>query len=177
MGNVVAVFVGLPGTGKSTMAELTAHTLGAPAFAGDWLLGALKPAAEALAQLDRVTYLALYRSLLTSLITRQLILGQSAVLDCLAPDDVLEQWQVLAEDHGADFRVIECVCSDAALHRSRVEGRVRNIPGWHEIGWDHVLRMRDELPPITAQHLTLDAVHPVDVNRRAVADYLQTSPG
>jgi hypothetical protein len=40
--------------------------------------------------------------------------------------------------------VIECVCSDQAVHRSRIEGRVRGIPGWHEVGWDHVERMRAE---------------------------------
>lgn len=72
----VIVFTGLPGTGKSTLADWTASQLGAPAFAGDWLLGALKPAAKVLAQLDRATYLELYRCLLRSLIMRQLILEQ-----------------------------------------------------------------------------------------------------
>lgn len=82
---VVCVFTGLPGTGKSTMANLIARSLGAPAFAGDWLMGALKPAAAVLVQLDRETYLELYRSLLRSLIARQLLLGQSAVVDCGCP--------------------------------------------------------------------------------------------
>jgi hypothetical protein len=40
---VVIVFTGLPGTGKSTLAEAVARRIGAPAFAGDWLLGALAP--------------------------------------------------------------------------------------------------------------------------------------
>jgi adenylate kinase family enzyme len=86
---IVVVFTGLPGTGKSTLAEATARALHAPAFAGDWLLGALKPAASALMHLDRATYLALYRGLLRSLIERQLILGQSALVDCVVADEVL----------------------------------------------------------------------------------------
>ena len=41
--SVVVVFTGLPGAGKSTLAEQVAVSLGAPAFSGDWLMGALKP--------------------------------------------------------------------------------------------------------------------------------------
>jgi predicted kinase len=36
---LVAVFTGLPGTGKSTLAEQVARAVGAPLFAGDWLMG------------------------------------------------------------------------------------------------------------------------------------------
>ncbi|MGI8415763.1 MAG: hypothetical protein ACR2P2_06055 [Nakamurella sp.] len=66
----LVAFTGLPGTGKSMLSDLIGKWLGAPAFAGDWLLGALKPAAKALAQLDRAAVLELYESLLRSLITR-----------------------------------------------------------------------------------------------------------
>ena len=34
----------------------------------------------------------------------------------------------IAEDAGAAFRLIECVCSDPARHRSRIEERIRGIP-------------------------------------------------
>lgn len=60
--------------------------------------------------------------------------------------------------------MVECVCTDEALHRRRIEGRRRDIPGWHEVGWDHVERMRAELRPLTTQDLTLDAVSPLDHN-------------
>jgi hypothetical protein len=160
----VVVFTGLPGTGKSTLADLTAQALNAPAFAGDWLMGAFKPAARALGTLDRETYLELYRSLLRSLIHRQLILCQSAIVDCVVPDAVLADWRELADEHGASLLVVECVCTDEALHRSRVEGRVRGIPGWHEIGWDQVEWMRRETPALRTDRLTLDAVDPLASN-------------
>ncbi|MBZ2194960.1 AAA family ATPase [Occultella gossypii] len=169
---VVVVFTGLPGTGKSTMADRTAVHLGAPAFSGDWLMGALQPAAGQLAQLDRETYSRVYYGLLGSLLTRQLLLGQSAVLDCLVTEAVVAAWRSTAARHGADLRVIECVCSDLTVHRSRVVGRVRGIPGWHEIDWAHVERMRAEFPALGGERLTLDAVLPVDRNFGTVSDYL-----
>lgn len=100
----MVLFTGLPGTGKSTMADAVARVLGSPALAGDWLLGALAPAAETLATVDRATYLELYRSRLRSLITRQLMLGQSAVVDCVVPDAVIGEWKMLtARFDGAFF--------------------------------------------------------------------------
>jgi 2-phosphoglycerate kinase len=69
----VIIFTGLPGTGKSTLAEKVARTVGAPAFAGDWLMGGLKPAHAALSQLDRAQYLAAWFGLLRTLVTRQLL--------------------------------------------------------------------------------------------------------
>ena len=36
------VFSGLPGTGKSTIAEAVGRELGIPVFAKDWVEGALK---------------------------------------------------------------------------------------------------------------------------------------
>jgi hypothetical protein len=56
----------------------------------------------------------------------------------------------LATEMGAPaFSFVTCVCSDEALHRRRIEGRRRGIPGWHDIGWDHVESMRTEQPGLT----------------------------
>lgn len=160
---MVTVFTGLPGTGKSTLADRLAARMGVPAFAGDWLLGALKPHGV-LNGLDRPTFLAMYYDLLGTLVTRQLMLGQSAVVDCLVDDSIAGRWQDLADDHEARLVVVECVCTDQLEHRRRVEGRRRGIPGWHEVGWDHVQRMRTEYPPLTIPHHTLDAMDSVEVN-------------
>jgi predicted kinase len=132
----VVVLTGLPGTGKSTLADLLARRTGSPAFAGDWLLGALAPHGI-LDDVDRPTLLAAYYDLLGSLVTRQLLLGQSAVVDCVLDEPVLATWRENVGRHVGRLVVVECVCSDETLHRRRLEGRRRGIPGWHEVGWDH----------------------------------------
>ncbi len=159
------VLTGLPGTGKSTLADRLAGETGSPAFAGDWLLGALAPHGI-LDGVERPTLLAAYHDLLASLVTRQLLLGQSAIVDCVVDDATVTAWRGRVSEHGGRLVVVECVCRDQAVHRRRVEGRHRGIPGWHEIGWDHVERMRREFRPVTDKQLTLDALHPVDHNLR-----------
>ena len=39
----LVVFTGVPGVGKSTLADAVGRSLGVPVFAGDWLLGSLTP--------------------------------------------------------------------------------------------------------------------------------------
>jgi len=170
-GPQVIVFTGLPGTGKSTVSEKLARTSGTPVFSGDWLLGSLTPY-RILHHLDRPNYLALYNGLLETLFVRQLMFSQSAITDCVVNDEIARRWGDLAAEHGARLRVIECVCTDTALHRSRIEGRQRGIPGWHEIDWDHVERMRIDFPALTVEKLTIDAVDPLEANSARVLDYL-----
>lgn len=173
MPNLIA-FTGLPGTGKSTLAEGLARESGVPAFAGDWLLGALRPHGV-LSGLSRAGFLAMYYDLLETLIKRQLMLGQSAIVDCLVDGTVAERWEETAKEYDAQLFVVECVCSDETVHRERLEGRRRGIPGWHEVGWDHVERMRVEYPSLTRQHLTVDAMDPPAENLASVRAYIRRS--
>jgi hypothetical protein len=107
-------------------------------------MGGLKPARAALGKLDRAQYLAAWFGLLRTLVTRQLMLDQSAIVDDLVSAEQFVLWQEVAEHFAARLYLIECVCSDEAVHRARIDGRIRDIPGWHEVGWNHVQRMRAE---------------------------------
>jgi len=75
----------------------------------------------------------------------------------------------------ADGFLVTCVCTDEALHRRRIEGRRRDIPGWHEIGWDRLLFMRAEQPPLTAAQLTVDALDSLEKNMDLVRAYVGAS--
>ena len=153
----------MPGTGKSTLAEEVGRRSAVPVFAGDWLLGALKPHGV-LKGLGRAEFLAMYYGLLETLVRRQLMLGQSAIVDCLMDDATIAGWEQMSAEHGARLWVIECVCSDVEEHRRRLDGRRRGIPGWHEVGWDHVERMRVAYPGVRREHLRVDAMESVEVN-------------
>jgi predicted kinase len=168
----VVIFTGLPGTGKSTLAEQVARTVSAPAFNGDWLMGALRPAHAALATLDPSEYGEAWFSLLRTLVTRQLMLDQSAVVDDVVSESQLGLWRETAARFSARLFLVECICSDEGVHRARIEGRTRGIPGWHEVGWDHVERMRAEVTPLNANRLTVDALEPADDNLRRALGYI-----
>jgi predicted kinase len=170
----IIAFTGLPGTGKSTLAETLATETGVPAFAGDWLLGALAPHGV-LGGLERPTFLAMYYDLLGTLIRRQLMLGQSAIVDCLVNEEIADRWEELAAEYDGRLRIVECVCGDEDVHRQRLEGRRRGIPGWHEVGWDHVLRMRSEYPRLERERVVADAMDPVPANLDLVRTYIRRS--
>jgi len=169
-GAQLIVFSGLPGTGKSTLAEAAGRHLRIPVFAVDWLLGSLTPFGGY--HLDEL--LKVGSELLTTLAFRQLELGQSAILDFPAEDLVTRtRWRTLARTAGAEFRVVVCACSDRKLHRARLERRQRAIPGWHEGGnWANVERRLAEFPPWTGEVLAIDAVRPLTQNLATVLEYV-----
>jgi hypothetical protein len=111
--------------------------------------------------------------LLTALAESQLRIGQSAILDgVLAKEALRRSWRELAARYGAAFHAIECWCSDEAVHRARLEGRQRGIPGWYELDWAEVERVRGYYEPWQTERLRLDCAAPVNDNIAALMRYL-----
>lgn len=171
--NQFIVLSGLPGAGKSSIAEALGRRLDIPVFAKDWLEATLCRCGLGLESAGQQSAGYAGYELLTTLAARQLHLGQSLILDSVASfARIRAQWRALARQHGADWRVIECVCSDECLHRQRLNGRVRGIPGWRELEWAEVERVRGYYEPWQEARLVLDAVHPLAENVAAALAYL-----
>jgi hypothetical protein len=166
---------GLPGTGKSTMADVAAATLGAPVVGHDWAMSGLRPYPEVQEALD-VMGLRGHRgvgwSILWALARSQLRRRQSVVLDGVARAPEVAGTRALARDEGVPGFVVMTECSDSEVHRSRIEGRQRGIPGWYELDWDHVARAREEWDALDDVGLVLDAVVPVAQNSATLRDAL-----
>jgi predicted kinase len=102
---------------------------------------------------------------LTTLAERQLMLGQSVILDSVASTYTIRNtWHQLAKQFNAEWRVIECFCSDESLHRSRLQMRKRNIPGWHELTWSDVQKVKERYAAWEEERLILDMIHPFEEN-------------
>ncbi len=165
------IFSGLPGTGKSTLAEAIGKEFRIPVFAKDWLEATLLRSGlkQDLKSLGFAGY-----ELLTALAERQLMLGQSVILDSVAgTQSIRSTWRQLSEQYAASWRVIECICSDEALHRARLQDRKRNIPGWHELEWSEVERVRQYYAPWEGKYLVLDMAQSLDENLSKARKYCE----
>jgi len=158
------LFSGLPGTGKSTLAESIGRQLGIPVFAKDWLEASL--ILSGLGSKDDLKSLGFAGyELLSVLAERQFMLQQSVILDSVAStQSIRTKWHQLAVQYGADWLVIECVCSDESLHRARLKDRRRNIPGWHELEWADIEKVKQYYLAWEQEHLVLDMIDPLEDN-------------
>lgn len=164
------VVAGLPGTGKTTLAEHIVHSVGATVVSLAWVLGALRSTGT----VDAARSPELAYELLSRVAEHQLRVGGSVVLDSMAGSTMIrERWRRLANDCGARLVIIECVCSDATLHRRRVEARRGEIPDWPDPDWSHVEQMRSRYQPWHEERLVIDAADSIDENVKRVDSYVR----
>jgi len=169
----LVVFSGLPGTGKSMLAENVGRGLGIPVFAKDWLEATLLRCELTPANNEMPLGSAGYE-LLTVLAKRQLMLGQSVILDSVAStESIRSTWKQVAAKYAAEWSVIECICSDENIHVERLKSRQRGIPGWHELDWADVESVKSYFVPWNEPRLVVDAIQSVDKNLKKILDWLE----
>lgn len=146
------VLSGLPGSGKSTVAEGLSRILSFPVFSVDPIEAAMWRSGLA----KQSTGIAAY-DVAIALADEHLRLGHSVIADAVNPVETPRAaWRNLAAKYRADLKIIECVCLDEAIHRQRIEARVRHIAGMSEVTWGRVLERRAEYEGWTDARLILD---------------------
>ncbi len=163
----VVLVTGLPGTGKSTMAEAVSTLLDAPVLSHDWAMSGLRPFGTIQKAMDVMSppgHQQVGWSLLGALARSQLRRGSSVVLDGVARTPQIEVLRSLAEEEGAELVVLMTECSDPSVHRSRLEARERGIPDWYEVPWDQVESSRARWDVNLPADLRFDTVDPLSIN-------------
>jgi predicted kinase len=166
---VLIVLSGLPGTGKSVLADGIGRFFGFPVVSVDPVESAMLRSGVGP---DQPTGLAAYL-VAEALADRWLGLGLSPIVDAVnGVSEAKEMWRTLAIRHDVPLRVIECICSDPVLHGERLADRDRGL-AFPEPTWDTVqLRRREWVPWEQVDLRVVDAAGDLDMNMRTVIGWL-----
>lgn len=166
---MLVVMAGLPGVGKSAVAQELARALGCPVLSVDPVEAAMWRAGVSR---DEPTGLAAY-VVVEALAAEQLALGHDVIIDAVnGVEPARDQWRRLAERTGAPLRFIEVRCSNEEEHRRRLEGRARGIDGFPEPPWESVRARRAGFDHWRDDRLVLDSMTSLADNVQIVRDYL-----
>jgi len=148
----IIVVSGLPGSGKSTIAEGISKELGIPIFSVDPIESAIiKSGIKRSFETGLAAYLVA-----ETLATEHLKLGSSVIIDAVSPvKEARDMWHGLEEKFNAKLIIIECILPEDE-HKRRIESRVRNIHGISEVTWEDVENRKKEYLEWTEPRLVLD---------------------
>lgn len=132
---MLIVFSGLPGTGKTTIAQQLVATTSCVYLRIDTIEQALRNSGTLAQGVGRSGY-----EVANALALSNLRLGKTVIADCVNP--VTERraaWRETASTASVQLLNVEVICSDADEHRRRVESRRGDIPGLTPPTWQSVL--------------------------------------
>lgn len=164
----IIVVSGLPGVGKSTLAEGIVVKLKFPLFSVDPIESSIIKSGIAK---SFETGLAAYL-VVEMLAAEQLKLDLSVIIDAVSPvKEARDMWRGLSKRYDARLIVVECVL-ESELHKKRVAARVRNMHGIPEVTWEDVENRRKEYLTWTEERLTIDTANDREYNLKEVLDYV-----
>jgi predicted kinase len=166
------VFAGLPGVGKSTVADRVARALGLPILSVDPIEEGM---AEAGIPPSSARGVAAY--LVAAKSARHVLeLGQGVIVEAAnAEHEGRAVWRDLGAHTGVDLRWVHVTCSDARLHRARLEARAPGYPGVEEPTWEAVSERAAGLAAWDDERTVVDTVEPLDVVVARVVDALASA--
>mgnify|MGYP003542539459 CR=1 FL=1 len=166
----VIVISGLPGSGKSTVAEGIAEKLKLPIFSVDPIESAiLKSGIKRSFDTGLAAYIVA-----ETLASEQLSLGMSVVIDAVnSVKEARDMWRELSQKHASRLIIIECAL-DKDTHKQRIESRVRNMQGIPEVTWNDVENRRKEYLKWEDKRLVLDTSDSIENILGQALEYIIT---
>ena len=130
---ILYIFSGLPGVGKTTLAEKLAENLNATFLRIDTVEQGLRDLCSFNVQGEG--YRLSYR-----IAKDNLKIGNDVIADSCNPIQLTRfEWQEVAISADARFINIEIICSDIGIHQKRIESRSSNIPNLTLPTWQEVI--------------------------------------
>ena len=162
---------GLPGAGKSLLAQGLGQRIGAVVVSVDPIEDAIIRSGV---PQSFETGLAAY-TVGAVVAATQLRNGLVVIADAANYLEVgREIWRVTADEAGVAIKTIDVTCSDPDEHRRRLESRSRGLDAYPETTWVDVMRRTTETEPWgEVPRLKLDSIRPVEENLDLVCEYLR----
>ncbi|GAB4498444.1 MAG: hypothetical protein OHK003_10670 [Anaerolineales bacterium] len=166
MRQILVIFSGLPGTGKTTLAKHLARELFISLLCIDDVTGKVP-------ENPTVQFWDSKVAVLLGLAERQLEMGLSVIVDSVFMNTDRHHAQSLARRYEAQFRPIHTFISDEAVWKERIQKRYEES-AHNAADWKQIERQRTHFlnwEPDTA--LFVDAVAPFEKNHANVLSFVQ----
>ena len=164
--NTLVIFSGLPGTGKSTLANRLARELRWPLLRIDDVVGDVPENAGIDFWDSRV-------EILLGLAEAQLELGINVIVDSVFMNKDRYHARAIADQHQAKFRPIYTFVSDEKIWEERITARYIELNHPDVSTWDQVQHQRNHFRAWESQTaLFVDAINPFEQNYSEVLRFV-----
>ncbi|EGF1762267.1 AAA family ATPase [Escherichia coli] len=137
---MLIIFSGLPGTGKSTIAQALAKKLNAVYLRIDTIEQAIREAENEEREMGPQGYFVAY-----SLARENLKMGATVIADSVNPLAITrDAYRDVALSAGSYYLEVEVICSDQVQHREQVEQRKPEVQGLSLPDWNDVTSLSYE---------------------------------
>lgn len=159
MARMFVVISGLPGTGKSAVADAVARRLQAAHLSVDPVENAMLGVGL---ESGWATGVAAYEAVRV-MAEANLALGRSVVVDAVNDSEAArETWRMAADTTGVTVSFVLLTVPDLAEHRRRLEGRERGFSNIKEPSWNQVRARADAYEPWSGAHVEVDGTKPLE---------------